>query len=164
MRDLRSTLKDSDIGDVQYEPSQNYKALADDFLCKNKIEACVHIRRGDRLKLGVPPMGISPEEMDYGTRSKNIIDFLDYTEAPNSIYIMTDMKAEDQVVKELRNAKKYNFSFLYDYSELVSLKSKNNYDVFHLEWCIKNHEAIKFRSERFEPVIFYKNKHDLPQT
>ena len=41
---------------------------------------------------------------------------------------------------------------------LSLVKNQNNYKAFHLEDCIKNHELVKFKSDRFDPVMFLKNK------
>ena len=142
---------------VSFNVLDKYKNASTNFILKNDIQGCIHIRRGDRLKVGSAKDCISPEEMDYGTRSKNILNFLDSLNAPKSIYIMTDMKADDQILSELRKSNYYNFSFLYDYEELVSLKQKNNYEVFHLESCIKESNLIKFKADRFDPVFYYKN-------
>jgi len=142
---------------VSYDPCEKYINLADDFVRKNQIEGCIHIRRGDRLDVGASCWGISPHEWDHGTRSENILNFLDSRGAPKAIYIMTDMKADDQILSELRKSNYYNFSFLYDHEELVSLKQKNNYEVFHLESCIKDSNLIKFKADRFDPVFYYKN-------
>lgn len=153
---LRRMLRKKDMP-VSFNALDKYKNASTSFILKNDIQGCIHIRRGDRLKAGWSAGCISPEEMDYGTRSKNILKFLDSLNAPKSIYIMTDMKADDQILSELRKSNYYNFSFLYDYEELVSLKQKNNYEVFHLESCIRESDLIKFKADRFAPVFYYKN-------
>ena len=147
---------------VSYDPSEKYINLADDFVRKNQIEGCIHIRRGDRLNVGASCWGISPDEWDYGTRSENILDFLDSRSAPKSIYIMTDMKADDLIIEELRSNSKYEFLFLYDYDKLVELKKEDNYKVFHLEGRIRTHKLIQFQADRFDPIQFYKKENDLP--
>ena len=155
--DLQKVLSKKNLP-ISFDPAEEYKTFSNDFVHKNKIEGCIHIRRGDRLELGCPLMGITPKEMDYGTRTENILDFLCAKNAPKSIYVMTDMKEDDPIIKELRVIKKYQFSFLYDFKELSLVKNQNNYKAFHLEDCIKNHELVKFKSDRFEPVMFLKNK------
>lgn len=77
---------------------------------------------------------------------------------------MTDMKPDDKIISELKESNKYNFSFLHDNEELISLKEKDNYAVFHQEQCIQDSNLIKFKSNRFDLIYFYKKQNDLPQT
>lgn len=155
--DLRNALKSQNLS-ASFEPAEKYKTFATHFVSRNKIEGCVHIRRGDRLKLGFPAMGISPEEMDYGTRAENILDFLSAKNAPKRIYVMTDMKEDDPIIQQLKDSKEYKFLFIYDFEELLSLKKENNYKAFHQETCIKDHKLVGFKSERLDPVFFLKDK------
>lgn len=159
--DLYSMLEDNNypfpLPKELFPVTDKFKNLSTSFILKNKIEGGIHIRRGDRLRAGHPPE-ISKEEWDLGTRSKNILDFLDSKKAPKSIYVATDMTEDDLIIKELRNSGKYNFSFLYDFDNLKSMKEQNNYQVFNLEMAIINHELLKFKYERFAPIRFYKNR------
>lgn len=140
-----------------FPQNNNYKDLANNFILRNQIEGGMHIRRGDRLKVGNPPK-ISKKEWDLGTRSKNILDFLDSKNAPRLIYIATDMTKSDPIIKELKDSKKYKFLFLYDFDDLKLMKKENNYKVFNLEMSIITHNLLKFSSQRFEPILFYKDK------
>lgn len=149
---------------VKHKPHKKYINFANNFIKTNNLEGCIHIRRGDRLEVGAPARGISPEEWDFSTRTKNILHFLDSKSAPQSIYVMTDMKPDDKIISELKESNKYNFSFLHDNEELISLKEKDNYAVFHQEQCIQDSNLIKFKSNRFDLIYFYKEQHDLPQT
>lgn len=155
--DLRKAIRSKNMS-ASFEPAEKYKTFATNFVSRNKIEGCIHIRRGDRLKVGCQPMGISPKEMDHATRTENILDFLSAKNAPTKIYVMTDMKEDDPIIQQLRDSKEYKFLFIYDFEELSLLKKENNYKAFHQETCIKDHKLVGFKSERFDPVFFLKDK------
>lgn len=129
--------------------------FAKKFVEENKIEGCVHIRRTDRCKTGHLNLGISPKDWDLATRSDNVLAVLNSTNAPRNIYIMTDMPADDPIIEELRNQKKYNFMFLYDFPQLVSVKKQNNYKVFNIETCIM--ATTSYKKRKGEVVKFYIN-------
>ena len=155
--DLRKTIRSKNMS-ASFEPAEKYKTFATNFVSRNKIEGCIHIRRGDRLNVGCRSIGISAEEMDYATRTENILDFLSAKNAPTKIYVMTDMKEDDPIIQELRDSKEYKFLFIYDFEELLLLKKENNYKAFHQETCIKDHKLVGFKSEKFDPVFFLKDK------
>jgi hypothetical protein len=162
LSDFKKSLSELELA-IEYDPNKKYVDFATNFIKRHNFEGCVHIRRGDRVKVGAPPRGIPAEEWDLATRSKNILNFLDARKhTPKSIYIMTDMKSDDKIISELRESNDYNFTFLYDDKELVSLKEKDNYKAFHQEQCIQNSDLIKFKTDRFDLVYFYKNQNDLP--
>ena len=131
--------------------------FAKKFVEENKIEGCVHIRRTDRCQTGHVNHGISGSDWDTANRPKNIISMLDNTNAPRNIYIMTDMLADDPIIKKMKKNKKYNFMFLYDFPKLVNVKQQNNYKVFNMENCIM--EFVEYKKLKNEIVrLLIKNK------
>jgi len=141
--------------EVVIEPCKGDVEFARKFVELNKIEGCVHVRRTDRCNSGHRNRGISGRNWDIANRPKNILSMLDGTNAPKNIYIMTDMPSDDPIIEELRNQKKYNFMFLYDFPELVGIKSKNNYKVFNIETCIM--ATTSYKKQKIEVVEFYIN-------
>ena len=139
--------------DVIIEPCVTDMSFARALVDSNKIEGCVHIRRTDRCQTGHVNHGISGSDWDIANRPENIISMLDNTSAPGNIYIMTDMPSDDPIIEELRKQKKYNFMFLYDFLELIEIKSENNYKVFNIENCIM---AISpYKRHKGNDVKFY---------
>lgn len=141
--------------EVTIEPCKGDVGFARKFVELTKIEGCVHIRRTDRCNSGHRNRGISGRNWDIANRPKNILSMLDGTNAPKNIYIMTDMPSDDPIIEELRNQKKYNFMFLYDFPELVGIKSKNNYKVFNIETCIM--ATTSYKKHKGKVVEFYIN-------
>jgi len=113
----------------------------------------IHIRRGDKLTTSDQGRGgYTREQYDKATSADNIISVLDNTNAPNTIYVMTDMIEGDPVISSLILNKKYTFIFYYMFDELKNLKEKNNYLLFAVEQyfhkCLpKNNRYFKFTSD-----------------
>ena len=125
--------------------------FAKKFVEENKIEGCVHIRRTGRCIVGDVNMGVSGSDWELATRADNVLAVLNSTNAPRNIYIMTDMPPDDPIIEELRNQKKYNFMFLYDFPQLVSVKKQNNYKVFNMENCIM--KFVEYKKETKKDII-----------
>lgn len=138
---------------VTIEPCKSDVEFAREFVALNKIEGCVHVRRTDRCKVGHRNKNISGCDWDIANRPKNILSMLDGTNAPKNIYIMTDMPPDDPIIEELRNQKKYNFMFLYDFPQLVSVKKQNNYKVFNMEKCIM--EFVEYKKVKNALIRFW---------
>lgn len=143
--------------EVTIEPCKGDVEFARKFVKLNKIEGCVHVRRGDRCNAGHINWGISGRNWDIANCPKNILSMLDATNAPRNIYIMTDVPPDDHIIKKMKSNKKYNFMFLYDFPKLVNVKQQNNYKVFNMENCIM--EFVEYKKLKNEIVRFWiKNK------
>ena len=120
--------------DVKISPRQDYIVYGKKFVADNKIDACLHIRRGDRLIHGDPKH--SGLIYDIASQPFNIIRCLRDLTFRKNVYVMTDMASTDPIIKKLRSSKHFNFSFLYDDQYLQEIKADNNYQAFMLENCI----------------------------
>ena len=127
--------------------------FAKKFVEENKIEGRVHIRRAGKCSTGDVNMGVSGPDWELATRADNVLAVLNSTNAPRNIYIMTDMPPDDPIIEELRNQKKYNFMFLYDFPQLVSVKKQNNYKVFNMECCIG--KFVEYKKVKTEIIRFW---------
>jgi len=111
-----------------------YYDIAKQILSKlKKPVACVHVRRGDRLK--------KHKNLNIKTRSNNIIKKLKSLNKPiGTVYIMTNEKKPNffEKIKE-----KYNLALYSDFEELKKLKEEDNYKLYITEKCIMELSDIK---------------------
>ena len=150
----------------QYNPNENVTfdrcnqdiLFAENIIKSNKIEGCLHIRRGDRCLTGAPVtnkygLSLTGSEWEYATRPNNIFKLLKSTSAPRRLYIMTDMKHDDFHIKTFRESNEYDFTFLYDIPELVKIKDDNNYKAFNIEMSLQESSLISYKKNRMEVVM-----------
>ena len=114
----------------------------------DQFKSIIHIRRGDRVvNVGHIERNLSVEQYDKATSAKNILKKLNDLNCTNKdIYVMTDMLEGDPVIEEL-NLSKFNFTFYYDYQELITLKEQNNYKLYLIETELHKRATFKVYSE-----------------
>lgn len=143
---------------VEFKYNHKWVEFAKKIINENKIQGCIHIRRGDRLRVAFPFLELSPNDWDLATRPQNICSLLKNTNAPKNIYVMTDMKSDDPVLLEYRKITEYNFKFLYDFNNLIDIKKDNNYNVFIIELCIS--EFSDYKKDKVEVGEYFKKLND----
>lgn len=116
---------------IKQDFSIKYKDIYYDIAKKvlSKLEkpiACVHVRRGDRLKFH--------KNLNSKTRSNNIIKKLkSLNKSIKTVYIMTNEKTPD-FFKDIK--KHYNLALYSDFKELRKLEAEDNYKLYITEKCI----------------------------
>jgi len=120
--------------DFTIKYKDKYYDIAKQILSKlKKPVACVHVRRGDRLK--------KHKNLNIKTRTNNIIKKLkSLNKQIGTVYIMTNEKKPkffDKIKEE------YNLALYSDFQKLKELENEDNYKLFITEKCIMELSDIK---------------------
>lgn len=120
--------------DFKIKYKEKYYDLAKKILSKLEHPvACIHVRRGDRLK--------NYKNLNSKTRSDNIIKKLkSLNKEIKSVYIMTN-ETNTSIFKDI--SKYYKLAIYSDFDELVKLKKEDNYKLYITEQCIMELSDIK---------------------
>lgn len=120
------------------------------------IQGCIHIRRGDRLKVG--NKRLTPKEWDKSTCAEQIIHLLDNTNAPKIIYVMSDMLSTDVNIKKLKRCDRYKFVFIHDIPYFLKIKDENNYKAFNMELAMHESPKISYWMDKGQVEQFWLNE------
>jgi hypothetical protein len=134
--------------DFTIKYKDKYYKIAKKILSKlQRPIACIHVRRGDRLK--------SHKNLNIKTRSENIIKKIKSLNKPiGTVYIMTNERKPNffEKIKE-----HFNLALYSDFEELKKLKEEDNYKLFITEKCIMELSDIKvstFNTQKTRKKIY----------